>query len=68
MGTNDAPGSSTKSAAIETVAAELANLAEELNALTDLMESEWNERRIITTDHARRLGELRKRFEQLIEA
>lgn len=68
MGTNDARGPPAHSVAVETISTDLAKLAEELNALTDLMESEWNERRTISTEHALSLGELRKRFEQLIEA
>jgi hypothetical protein len=31
------------------------------------MESEWNERRTISAEHAYRLGELRRKFERLIE-
>jgi len=31
------------------------------------MESEWNEQRTISAEHAYRLGELRRKFERLIE-
>jgi len=67
MSTNDTRGPPGGSRAVESGSTELADLAAELNALTDLMESEWNERRTISAEHAYRLGELRRKFERLIE-
>ena len=67
MSTNDTRGPPNGLGAVESSSTELANLAAELNALTDLMESEWNEQRTISAEHAYRLGELRRRFERLIE-
>jgi hypothetical protein len=67
MGTSGARGPPNQSMTVhQSSSAEMADLAAELNALTDLMEAEWNEQRTISTEHARRLGELRKRFERLI--
>ena len=66
MSTNGLRGPSDISGSVETKSAELAELASELNALTDLMESEWEQRRTISPEHARRLSELRETFERLV--
>lgn len=67
MSTNGVRGSRSGPRALEGGSDEMADLAAELNALTDRMEAEWNERRTIGADHAHHLAELRRRFEQLLE-
>lgn len=66
MSTNGLHGPSDGPGTVETKSAELADLATELNTLTDLMEVEWDQRRTISPEHARRLSELRQTFERLI--